>query len=87
MEQSHQRPEDTTDSDREEPPLAYSEVPRTEAENLADKRLAMAHDWLISVERPDDISDHKYTLIIRYAAGFFINSNVLWKRDPQGSHK
>ena len=50
MEQSHQCPEDTTDSDREEPPLAYSEVPQTEAENLADKQLAMAHDWLISVE-------------------------------------
>jgi hypothetical protein len=50
MEQSHQCPEDTTDSNREEPPLAYSEVPQTEAENLADKQLAMAHDWLISVE-------------------------------------
>jgi hypothetical protein len=87
MEQAHQRPEDTADSNREEPPLEYSAVPRTEAETLADKRLTMAHDWLLSLERPDNISDHEYTLVMRYAAGLFVDNNVLWKRDPQGAHK
>jgi hypothetical protein len=87
MEQAHQRPEDTTNSEREEPPLDYNAVPRTDSAVFADKRLDMAHDWLISFERPDNISDHSYSLVVRYASGFFVDSNVLWKRDPQGAHK
>ena len=42
----------------------------------------MAHDWLISLERPDNISDHEYNLVLRYAAGFFKDSGVLYKHDP-----
>ena len=47
----------------------------------------MAHDWLISLERPDNISDHEYNLVLRYAAGFFKDSGVLYKRNPQGAHQ
>ena len=46
-----------------------------------------AHDWLITFERPGDISDHEYALIIRYALGFFADDYVLWKRNTQGTHK
>ena len=62
-------------------------APRTEAALLADKRLEMAHDWLITMERPDDIDDHEFSLVIRYASGFFAHDGILWKRDPQGAHK
>ena len=87
MELAHQRPEDTSDSDREEPELKYTAVPRSDKAIHGDKRLEMAHDWLGSLARPDNISDHEYTLVIRYASGFFVDSNVLWKRDSQGAHK
>jgi hypothetical protein len=40
-------------------------APRSEAALLADKRLAMAHDWLISTQRPPGISDHEYTVTIQ----------------------
>ena len=47
----------------------------------------MARDWLISLERPNNISDHEYNLVLRYAAGFFKDSRVLWKHDPQGAYQ
>jgi len=47
----------------------------------------MAHDWLNLLECPENIADHEYTLVICYASGFFVDNNVLWKRDPQGAHK
>ena len=87
MEQVTQRPEDTANSEREEPPLEYKEVPRSDKAVKADRRLEMAHDWLGSLLRPDDISDHEYSLVMRYATGFFVDSTVLWKRDDQGAHK
>ena len=62
-------------------------APRTKAATLADRRLEKAHDWLISMERPDGITDHEFSLIIRYAANFFVSDGILWKRDPQGIHK
>ena len=68
-------------------PIEYYEVPRSEAARAADNRLEMAHDWLVSLERPGRVSDHKYSLIIRYASGFFTDNSVLWKRNAQGAHK
>ena len=67
--------------------LATYTAPCSDTAILADKRLEMAHNWLISMERPDSISDHEYSLVICYATGFFINGGILWKRDPQGAHK
>ena len=87
VEQATQRPTDITDSDRSEPPIEYYKVPRSAAAILADKRLAMVHDWLITLERPDPISDHEFSLVIHYTSGFFVDNGALWKRDSQGTHK
>jgi hypothetical protein len=87
MEQAGQQSEDNLESEREEPPLTYDAVPRSDAAILADKRLEMAHDWLSSLDQPEDISDHEFALVIRYASGFFFDNDVLWRRDPQGAHK
>ena len=67
--------------------LATYIAPHSNMAILANKHLEMAHNWLISMEQPDSISDHKYSLVIRYATGFFINGGILWKRNPQGAHK
>ena len=86
-EQVVHRPANTKDNDSTSTPFEYHKVPRTAAERLADKRLEMAHDWLATLERPDDISDHEYTLVMRYASSFFLDDYALWKRDEQGAHK
>ena len=52
------------DPNQPEPDIKYSSVPRSKAVILADKQLEMAHDWLISLERPDNISDHEYNLVL-----------------------
>ena len=80
-------PSDTTNSERPDPPFEYYKVPRSAAAIAADKRLMMAHDWLVTLERPDDITDHEFALVTRYASGFFAQGSALWKRDTQGAHK
>ena len=47
----------------------------------------MAHDWLVTLERPDNVNNHEYALVMRYASTFFTMGSALWKRDPQGEHK
>jgi len=78
-------PKDFTESDTA-CDITYTAL-RTEAANLADKCLGQVHNWLISLACPDTTGDHKYSLIICYAVGFFTNNGILWKRDPQGAHK
>jgi hypothetical protein len=85
-EQATQLPSDITELTDDASTDTYT-APRTEAATLADRRLEMAHDWLISMERPDGITDHEFSLIIRYAANFFVSDGILWRRDPQGAHK
>jgi hypothetical protein len=53
----------------------------------ADLKLAMIHDWLTFLERPGGLSDQDYATLIRQASSFFLDENILWKRDPQGMHK
>jgi hypothetical protein len=53
----------------------------------ADRHLKMAHNWLNTLEHPQDTSDHKYSLVIRYVSGFFADKGVLWKHDLQGAYK
>ena len=53
----------------------------------ADKKLAMIHDWLTFMERPEGLSDQDYAAMIRQASRFFLDQHILWKRDPQGAHK
>ena len=62
-------------------------APRSDAAAYADLRLREAHRWLMSLKRPENISDHEYALIIRYAANLFVDRGEIWKRDPQGAHK
>ena len=78
------RPPDTTDPDT---PIEYYKVPCSATAVQADKRLAQAHDWLITFERPGDLPNHEYALIIHYASSFFVDDYILWKHNAQGAHK
>jgi hypothetical protein len=76
---------DTPDAQIYEP--NYDAVPRNAAAVRADKKLAMIHDWLTFLERPEGLSDQDYAALIRQASRFFLDEHILWKRDPQGAHK
>ena len=80
-------PSDTTNFKRPNPPFEYYKVPRSAAAIAADKQLMLAHDWLVTLKWSDDITDHEFALVTRYASGFFTQGSALWKRDAQGAHK
>ena len=65
----------------------YDLIPRNAAAMQADKKLAMIHDWLTFMERPEGLSDQDYVAMIQQASRFFLDQHILWKRDPQGTHK
>jgi len=67
--------------------LSYVPVPRTPVAEKADLRLVQAHEWLRTLQRPEDITDCNYDTLVRFATGFFTDKGHLWKRDPQGAHK
>jgi hypothetical protein len=39
------------------------------------------------MERPDGISNYEFSLILCYAANFFVSKGILWRHNPQGAHK
>ena len=49
-EQTSCRPLNTRDSDWNDPPFKYHKLPRSATAVAADKRLMMAHDWLVTFE-------------------------------------
>jgi hypothetical protein len=65
----------------------YDTIPQGAAAIQANLKLAMIHNWLTFLERPGGLSDQDYATLIRQASRFFLDENILWKRDPQGMHK
>jgi hypothetical protein len=65
----------------------YNIIPRGAAPIQADEKLAMIHDWLTFLERPNGLSDQDYTALVHQASRFFLDEHILWKRDPQGCHR
>ena len=55
----------------------YHNIPytalRSDTVAYTDQRLRKAHRWLMSLKRPEYISDHEYALIISYAANLFVD--------------
>ena len=68
-------------------PDSYDIVPRSKNTKSDDLRLQKVFNWLQDLVRPADLSDSNYATFIRYCTEFFINSNKLWRKDTQGSHK
>ena len=66
---------------------SYDIVPRTEFTKSDDLCLQKVYKWLQDLARPADLSDSDYTTFIRYCTEFFVDSNRLWRKDMQGSHK
>jgi hypothetical protein len=66
---------------------SYDIVPCTEFTKSDDLCLQKVYKWLQDLARPADLSDSDYTTFIRYCTEFFVDSNRLWRKDMQGSHK
>jgi hypothetical protein len=67
--------------------ISYGEVPRTPKAKHADKRLSLVLNWLETLARPSNMSEIDYAAFIRYSMHFFIQSDKLWQKDPQGRHQ
>ena len=66
---------------------SYDDVPRSLKAQFADDRLPLVRDWLDTLVRPSNMSDADYAAFVRYCLSFFVQSDKLWRKDPQGCHR
>jgi hypothetical protein len=71
----------------QQPPLSYDEVPRSDMAQNEDKRILLVRKWLGDLVRPSSMSDSEYATFLRYCMEFFLDSDILWRKDRQGAHK
>ena len=63
--------------------LSYDDVPRNEKEEL---RLEMVKEWHKMLGRPEGLTDTEYVAFIKFAIGFVIDKDRLWRKQSQGYH-
>jgi hypothetical protein len=78
---------DTPTSHNTDSALSYDDFPRTVVAQLAEDRLVLVRDWLLTLVRPTDMSDSDFAGFVRYAMSFFVAVDRLWRKDPQGRHQ
>lgn len=85
--------EDPADMPTEEaePPLSYTNVPRSEKAQAADRKLGKVKTWHKTLEWPKDmetLTDSEYKSLLRYSMEFFVSEgDRLWRKDSKGNHK
>ena len=67
--------------------LSYAVVPQLAKAWKTDEHLCTLHDWFITMQCPNNITDAVYTALLRYSTHFFAKDSRLWKKDAQGHHK
>ena len=77
--------------DREDPPIPYSIIPRSELAIAADEKLFAVKSWHATLEWPaglTKLTDSEYKSFLRYCTEFFVaEDGRLWRKDPKGNHK
>lgn len=68
-------------------PPANPTIPRSDKARARDAELQRVHTFLLNPDHPPDITDEAFKRFIRFAAGFFIRDNRLWKKDQRMKHK
>jgi len=66
---------------------SYEAIPRSDAAKAEDERILKVKKWLVDLQRPNKLTDAEFSSFIRYCVEFFVDSNRLWRKDPQGAHK
>ena len=71
--------------------MSYTDVPRSDKAQAADKKLGTVKAWHKTLEWPKDmdaLTDSEYKSLLRYSMEFFVSDdNRLWKKDGKGNHK
>ena len=70
-----------------EPKLTYHMIPQNMSAVQADKKLKLMHKWLTFHSRPNEVTNHKYKSLTKYAEDFFVDDRGMWCCDTKGAHK
>jgi hypothetical protein len=62
-------------------------IPRTGEAQVLDNKLAATKQFLITHQRPNNLSDEQFEAFVNQAAHFFILEGNLWCREPHGKHQ
>ncbi|KAF8131782.1 hypothetical protein K438DRAFT_833385 [Mycena galopus ATCC 62051] len=68
-------------------PLAYNNVPRSDAARLANAHIDLVRVWHGNLQCPCNMSDKDYKSFVRYYMEFYLVHDQLWQNDPQSCHK
>ncbi len=69
------------------PPDSYDLIPCNDSAIKDDLRILSVEKFLQDLDRPPNLSNDDYETFIKYATGFFLSDNRLWKRNTHGAHK
>ena len=67
--------------------LSYNDIPRNEKDEKEEVRLEMVNEWHKTLERPEGLSDTEYMAFIKFAMGFILDKERLWRKHSQGFHQ
>ena len=66
--------------------LLYDDVPRNKRNEKEELRIEMVKEWHKTLRRPEGLTDTKYVAFIKFAMGFVIDKDRLWRKQSQGYH-
>ena len=67
--------------------LLYDDIPRNEKDEKEEERLEMVKKWHKTLGRPDSLSDAEYAAFIKFAMGFVVDKERLWRKHSQGFYQ
>ena len=67
--------------------LSYDDIPRKKRDEKEEVRLEMVKEWHKTLGRPEGLSDAEYVAFIKFAMGFVMDKERLWRKHSQGFHQ
>ena len=67
--------------------LSYNDIPRNKKDEKKEVRLEMVKEWHKMLGRPEGLSDAEYAAFIKFAMGFVVDKERLWRKHSQGLHQ
>ena len=62
-------------------------IPRSNMAEKEDERVEKVKRWHQTLERPQGFTDAEYISFMKYATGFFLDGDRLWRKDSHGAHQ
>ena len=67
--------------------LSYGDIPRNDKDEREEVRLEMVKEWHMTLGRPGGLSDAEYAAFVKFAMGFVLDKERLWRKNSQGNHQ